>query len=589
MTNKFWFNDKQETRFLNIDNKGFVPFVGKDLICARCHSKVEKPNHSWVGECKVCRNIVSFFCPTPIQTIAGVCEASIIFNIGGYGSGKTTISSHLLSTMIRRVSGSRTICLAQTIQQLERNAISELKTFFAPSEFKKMTKDYWEMTNGSIIEFWPSDDPDKLKSANANFIWIVEGNNHKMEAMFNEALARIRNDKGFVYAKNDKGEVIYEEVANGEIKPKIVDNMNFIIVEANPDDNSWTNNSVYKAHTIIHTPSVKGLDIIRQRAKPTRVFDDFTNKETNTDVVAILNATIDNPTLPNSYFINLHHRCRTQDEYDKIVYCDITSKEGLVFKDLVENPHKYIVDVQQVDMFKKDLVFVEGLDPAGSNVSNDPECYLLVMFDKQFKQLTVLDGHEIAGLNLQESTKRMWDIRHRWNWSREKHLTFVADNALGRSDKINKNHSLKNEYELRMLTSITLQNQKNIDYGIKLIKHWMEVGALKISKRVEFLIQEMMLYATYVQTKVYKNGEIRDVQVYSETANHAIDALRYIIVQLETMGYRQDAHMIDFNKASLNGYNGMDYMFRKKDDVRNFLPDFSKPLTTSTQKKVLKL
>ncbi len=584
---KYWYNEGSDTRFISIDNKHYVPFVDKHLKCSRCGNTVYRDSYKWVSQCKVCRNIINFFAPTPIQTVASVCEASILFNIGGYGSGKTTISSFIISTMARRIPGSRTICLAQTLQQLEKNAISELKLFFTDEELLKTNKDYWELTNGSVIEFWPSDDPDKLKSANANFIWIVEGNNYKMEGMFNEALARIRNDKGFIYARDENGDVIYEKVANGQTKPKILDSMNMIIVEANPDDNSWTNNSVYKAHTIIHTPSVKGMEIIKQRAKPLRVFDDFTNKETNTDVVAILNATIDNPVLPSSYFINLHQRCSTQEEYDKIVYCDITSKEGLVFKDLVDNPGKYFIDYQQTPMLDRDWVFIEGLDPGGANVRNDPEAYLLMLFNKRTKQAIVIDGHKVAGLTLSESTKRIWLTRDKWNWNRDRYLGFVADNALGKNDKISHNHSLKNEYEIRLTTGITLQNTKGIDYGIKLVNQWISMGALKFSHNVDFLRRELSMYSTHPQKKILKNGEMKTVQVYSENENHAIDTLRYMIVYLESIGYRQDSSMIEVNRGNYPSER-VDLHLERKDSVRRFLPDFSKPYEAPTERKILK-
>lgn len=470
------------------------------------------------------------------------------------------------------------VCIAQTLQQLTKNAISELEMFFHPSEIQRKTIDAWYLKNGGVIEFWPSDDPDKLRSANVNFIWIVEGHTPKMKLMYNEGMARIRNQKGFIYEYDSEGNIKYETGLNGQTKPKISKVMNMILVEANPEPGAWTNKAILNAHTILYTPKVKGIPILENTTKPSRHLSIFTNKENNADIVGILNATIDNPILPESYFTNLHSTCKSEKEYNRIIYCDITSQDGLVFNNVIESPNNFFAEINNINLMKEDNVFVETFDPGGSNSTNDPDAYLLGVFDKKYKQLQIIDGFKISGMNLSDVTKRIWDIRNKWGWRREKHFIFVSDNSIGKSSKIDRTKSLKNDYEIRLTTAIIPCNDKGISFGINLLNQWLDNRAILFSSRLDFLKNEMFSYEKFergVLSKVTQEIVYRDV--YTEVNNHVIDALRYLIVILEAYGFRQDQHLIDYARTSGNTYETHTERLQNKADPRRFLPggDFS--------------
>lgn len=590
MNKGFWFNNTPTTRFIKIDNKKFKPFMNLNLPCTRCGGNVEKNPNCWIAQCKHCKTLVSFFAPTPVQQVAAICESTIIFNIGGYGSGKTTISSNIFSSMMRKIPGARLICIAQTLQQLVKNAIPELDMFFHPSEIERKTQESWYLKNGGVIDFWPSDDPGKLRSANANFIWIVEGNTAKMHMMYIEANARLRNQKGFVYEYNEKGEIVMETYSNGQTKPKILKVMNLLLVEANPEVGAWTNKAILEAHTIITTPSVKSLPVLETRAKPVRHLSVFTNKETNSDIVGILNATIDNPILPESYFINLKNNCKNESDYNRLVYCDITSQDGLVFPQVVAKPENFFVNIQSINLMKNDLVFVEGFDPGGSNSTNDPEGYLFGVFDKQFKKLQIIDGFKVSGMNLAESTKRIWDIRNKWGWNKQKHFAFVSDNAIGKASKQDRRFSLKNEYEIRLTTPVIPCNDKGIAHGIQQLNHWLDIGAIEFNSSLDFLKSEMFSYERYEKAKIVNSSQIvKYVESYTEVNNHVIDALRYLIVVLEGMGFRQDQHMIDYVNNIPQTPNREHGTIDDKFNIRRFLPGYSDAYDKPREKKFIKL
>lgn len=578
----FWYNEKPETRFLKIDNAIYHPIKRDWIKCNECGTKVERPiNKAWISQCPHCKTYINFFNPTPIQLIASLAQDNIIINLGAYGSGKTTISAFRISSQCRAIPFFRVMCFAQTLDQLKKNAISELEKFFHPSEIIEKKQDRWVLVNGSTVEFWASDDPDKIRSANVNAVWIVEGHKIEMKKIYNEALARIRNSTGFVYALDDKGNHIYQKDING-VEREIIDKVkNFIIVEANPVKGSWVNHEILSAHTIIHTKSVKGIEILKTQAAPKKALDIMTGDRINTDVIAIMNATIDNPTLPKEYMVNLMQQCKNEQDYNVKVYCDITSKEGLVFNDIVENPNLFFITNPEVphtlNAWEQDCVFVEAFDLGGSNVSNDPDAYLLGIFNRKTKQLYITAELKQSGLNVDDSCKEIGIRRARHGWNKLKHYLFVADNAIARQGKRGSTDNIMYEYQLRLTTSITPCNNKNIDYGIKQVQQWIRCGALKFSSDLVELKKEMLTYETSEVARALKGSEeIVYRQEYTDINNHLIDALRYLVVTLENMGYRQDQAMIDYNR-NLYNYKGepIDISTKNKIDLLGQnLPEF---------------
>lgn len=582
----YWYNNKQTTRFINIDNKNFKPFLETVLTCSRCGNEVAKPLDSWIAKCKRCKTLISFFMPSPIQQVASICEANVIFNIGGVGSGKTTISSSIFSNMLRQIPKARMMCFAQTDQQLKLNAASELIKFFHPSEIKRKTEDVWELKNGSTVEFWPSDNAEKLRSANVNFIWLVEASTEKLKLLYKEATARIRNEKGFIYEKDKNNKIVFETGVDGSTRPKIAKNYNLIIVEANPTYGAWTNNAVLNCHTLIYTPNVKGIEKIKFQAKPIRAFDRFNNQYENSNIVGILNATVDNPLLPSDYFKTLRAQCETEADFNRIVYCDITSQDGLVFENVLKNKNSYFIDRQNINILDPNISFVEGFDPGGSNINNDPEAYLLGVFDKRFNTIHFLDEHKVSGLTIEESCRAIWNIRRKWGWTPSKSMIFVADNALGRNDKRDDRQTLKNDYEIRLGSRITLCNMKSIGDGIKKVNSWLDNKAITFNSWLENLQKELFTYATYIVPEVKKGtNQVVYKKTYSETNNHLVDVLRYIIVILESLGYRQDQHMIDYNiKTQYTQPQDYDFSINRKFDLRRFMPQQSQPIIKNKRK-----
>lgn len=543
----FFYNNTTKVRLMEVDNKSYKLFTKKTLICKNCNQPVEKESNSWISKCKICNTLVLFFHPTPIQRVAAMFEAQVIFNIGAYGSGKTTISAYKLSMMLRKIPNSRLICIANTLQQLNKNAISELKKFIHKSEIKKKTRDTWELVNNSTIEFWPSDNSDKLRSANVNFIWLVEANDYKMLSIYQESQARIRNESGFVYEYDEHNNIKTYIDKQGIEKPIIKKVMNFILVEANPEKGAWTNKVVLEANTILYTPKVKGIDLIRKQARVQRHVDPYSGTEKNSDVIAILNATIDNPTLPESYLLGLRNGRRNEQDFNRLAYCDITSQDGLVFEQVVKAPEDYFENIQYFDWYDNDVKTFEGLDPGGANASNDPDAYLFGAVNIKLKRITILDGFKISGLSLAEVAQKILLIRQKWSYRVDRHFLFTADNSLDRSSKVNRYHSLKNDYQNILRTSIEVCDAKGISSGISKVNTWLNNHAIVINSGIPGFKEELFSYEKFEQPHILKaTNEIIYKEAYSETNNHYIDVLRYIIVMLESKGVSQNSDFIAF-------------------------------------------
>lgn len=586
-----WFNNSEKTRFLKIDTKKFKPFTKTELQCMQCGEMVKKPEHKWVEKCKQCGALISFFMPTPIQKAALAAEANVFFNIGAVGSGKTTIASAKNSAMTRSINFCRGVVAAQTLDQLKRTAAPELEKFFHESEFVKKTEEIWVFKNGSVIEWWTSDNADKLRSVNANWVWLVEANPEHMRLFFNEATSRIRNQTGIEYEYDENGEMVIERAKNGQLRPKIKKNKNYIIVEGNPKRGAWFNNAILQSHTILYTPQVRGMKSVMARAKPLRNYNEITGEYQNANMIGFLNATIDNPTLPDSYFDNMRLSCATEQEYEQKVYCDITSQDGLVFKEIIDNSEAYFIeDLPEFNMYDPNLAFVESLDPGGSNAVNDPDAYLLGIFDKMRKRLYILETFKLSGLTLEESVERIQQVRRKWWWRRDKSLFFAADNALGRSSKQDREFSLKNAYQIRLNTPITLCNDKNILTGVNLLKQWFKHAAIYIYRPLcEDLINEMYGYEVNTSTVHIKGSDaVKEVAKFTEVNNHCLDAFRYMVVTLENFGFRQDQAMIDYvQRYGATNPQASEPILKSKFDIREYLPGGSnKPTPVKTQKTI---
>ena len=583
-----WYNGEKKTRWLRVNQVGFIPFVDKTMPCPSCSETVSKNADNWISKCKTCGVLVSFFKGTPIQEIACSIESPVVFNIGAVGSGKTTNSAYMISNHMRMYPGASVISFALTLEQLKKFAIPELEKFIHSSEIQSKNQTNWLMTNGSQISFMASDNEDKFRSANATAIWLVEGAPNKMFSIFRQGLSRLRNANAIEYETTESGEVIMMRYPNGKVSPKVKSVNTLMLVEANPKKGSWLRAQILKSHTVFYTNSVRGIPVLQQSSSPQRIISEFTGKEMNAEVITVLNATVDNPVLPETFLSGLRASMASQEEYDREVYCDMTSADGLVFKSIIPKLNDIFIPMHATYSPNPNEVWVESMDPGGSNDSNDPTCYILMRFNKVSKTIAIVDGFYLSGQSLSEDAQRIMEIRARHHYNVSRSLLFTGDNVLDKSLKFNKHQSLRTEYEVRLGSHIQVCNNKGIKQGIGIVLDWFDMNAISISDQLNFIRAEIIAYEYITKKEIIKDVVV-ETQKFSAGFDHAIDVIRYAIVMLEQMGYRQDQHRLDANR-SLREQS--DNLLRQGGDATQkqyysdmgklisdrFLPNFDKPV-----------
>lgn len=575
-----WYNPGEKTRWMKVIQKGFKPFFDNYVTCEKCKEKVERMTGSWVSKCHFCKAIVSFFKATPIQEVAASSQNRVIFNVGGVGSGKTTISGSIFSHHMRTVPNARVLAAAQTMQQLKRFAIPELEKFIHPDEIAIKNQETWILKNGSSIDFVASDKPDKLRSANATGIWLVEAATPQMKKIYQQMMTRLRNTAAHVYELDINGNPKIVTYANGVSQPKILKDQAIMVIEANVTKGSWIKAAVLSCHTIFYTETVTGIDLLKRQTTLERTYDELNQIYKNANHMAILNASHDNPVLTPDYFQSIRASFNSEAAYEREIYCNLNSEDGLVFQQIIEQSKHIFQEIHDIsrEMSDPDWVFVETLDPGGSNETNDPSAYIFGIFNKKTKQLKLLDGFKQSGQSLMEDTQRMNSIRLRWGWNKLKHYVFTVDNAVTKAEKVSRTQNLKGQYELRLGTALIPCNEKGIKSGIDKVKYWFEEArAITVNRGpLEWLRSELFGYE-YIEKESRIGGTdgTHTTLGFSETNNHGIDALRYLIVILESYGFHQDQHRIDFLRHEFSsqrleqGGNGMRYEQNKINNALN--------------------
>lgn len=115
---------------------------------------------------------------------------------GGAGASKTFSIIPLLIQYALQYKGSEISIVSETIPHLRRGALRDFEKImnwtnnFRADNFNKSTLTY-KFTNGSFIEFFSADQPDKLRGARRDVLFINECNNVQFEA-YQELASRTR-------------------------------------------------------------------------------------------------------------------------------------------------------------------------------------------------------------------------------------------------------------------------------------------------------------------------------------------------------------------------------------------------------------
>lgn len=520
---------EKTTKFLRLTNCDWKPVSINKVKCPSCGiDTIKKGGGKWIGRCDTCNHIHSFLYPIPSQMVLIQLRAKILNMLGGTGSGKTTASCAIISETMRTKPGVKIVAFAQTEDQLNNTGKEELKKFFYRDEFVKYNQDLWLMRNGSRIVWYTSSSEQKIRGMNAGIIWLIESSGIKYE-VFQQLMTRARQDELKDFARDDEGNVIYKYNEETKRQEAIVfSEYGMLINETNPTYEWPRDKALFKSHTVLYTPSVRGVKKLYGFVKPTI---DPENDQAVLDMVSVLFASPDNPNMTEEYMSTIRMTYNNKAHYDRDIYCDMSFSEGLIYGAYMDD-----LFVSGIPSNKGVPVISEALDPGGAAKGNDESAYgLFKIFPAsdptELPDVYLVDGYKLSGLSTQEEAYNIWEVRNRQGFSKHEKMHFAVDPHGVKNEKKTKSNIIK---DLRIWNVFMSKEGVNDDpdWGIKRMQDFMKAGKFHIVDN-DFGKKVKDELSTYIWTdKVTTNREGRKVAKPYDRNNHALDMMRFNITKV---------------------------------------------------------
>jgi phage terminase large subunit len=497
----------QKLKIVSINNLDYTPLLSNSIDCPKCKiTKITKPETSWWGKCKTCKNsYVCFWKPFPMQQVIlalGRLKRTTpiyIFNFGAMNTGKTDVDTFAAVQFALEHPATTQAFLARDFQMIKRVIPESLDPFIhtdfyakKDGKIRKSIDNGYYFDNGSKFMFLPSDDDKKIRSMNISRWILIEGEDIHTD-LVHALSGRLRQDSGVIYETDENGDFILEDVMTGvgrvKKRKKIKQAYYAITVEANPDINSYVyHEGLLESSIVFMTESV-----VRKKQ-----YDEDKIK-TNDFKFSVMSSTLDSPYVKEGY-IEEKMQTWTDAEIRANLRGEFVATNMLVYPGAVE----HFVEERYVD---KKWPHWLSIDPG---VGNDPTAVLLKVYDPtddvmyyykelyEYKKSLTFIGEEIkkmiAGVNLQD---------------------IIMDPSGGKTLQLVRNTSTLQELEGYL--HLPIKKAVNaLDDGISLIQGRLEENKILFSNRLENLRAEFNKYA-YVPDK--KKPQDKD--------NHLMDALRY--------------------------------------------------------------
>lgn len=430
----------------------------------------------YYGQCNTCSATLIDYKPLPHQVAFHQSKAQYRLNIGGFGSGKTTMSCAELSRHAYSTKNGRAVVVANTLQQLNEAVMPELKKFLAPWKIKKQTKSpmYIELTNGFEILFYPSDDQQKLRSLNLTAFYVEEASGVPYE-IFDQLQTRLRNKAAYVY------------------KDGHLQGYNFLgILSSNPESGWIVDNFLLRSEQIFASKSVD-----------TSTYDYFKSRELDKHYHTFLSSTRDNIMLDEDY-IGRASAGKPAWWIAKYIDCSLDIREGAVYKDF----GKYLVEPFFIPNSWKRIF---GYDPG----YRDPTAFVQGAIDPDNGTIYVYDVHYESEQPVSYHANKVKELTYGLTFYKK----IQADPSV---EKRNDDGRSYRKY-FKELSGIDLEPANNdILYGIEKVRNYFATGKLKIFNSCDAMKHEAMNYVW--ADKASGKGDLP-----LDKNNHSMDALRYMI------------------------------------------------------------
>ena len=451
--------------------------------CPLCGGEIKVHESVFYGRCDTCLATLISYKPAPHQVNFHKSKAKFRLNIGGYGSGKTTMGAAEISNHAFSVANGRTLITAQSLQQVREAVLPELEKFLPPWFIVKQTKTplpKYTLTNGHEIVVYASNDEEKIRSLNLTAFWIIEASGVAYN-IFTQLQTRLRNRAAVVKDK-----------AGYEIEHKFMG-----IVESNPEEGWIRDEFLLRSGKIFASKSVD-----------TSSYDKLKTKKPESSYHSFLSASVDNKYLPSTFIADT---CVGKSEkwIRKYIYCYLEVKEGAVYPEFVDN----IVDPFPIP---SNWIRIFGFDKGWSDATClccgaiDPNSGICYIYDEYYESQKAITFHARRIKEMVDGVKMYKGIQ--------------ADPSVrNRNDR----DGVSYQQYFYQVSGIWLEEGNNdIQDGIDRVRDFMYLGKLKFFTSCVNLKEEAGKYAW----KVAKDGTQEDDPV--DRNNHLMDALRYLCMGL---------------------------------------------------------
>lgn len=468
-------NDKfdQKLRLIKRDNLG-----GRFYECPLCNATIKVAQNVFYGVCPACHATIIDYKPAPYQQKFHQSKAQYKLNIGGYGSGKTTMCCAELAEHVLSIPFGRSLITAPKLQQVRDAVIPELDKFLPPHLIDKRTNSpniRYTMTNGHEILVYASNDEENLRSINLTAFYIEEASNVDYE-VFRQLQARLRNTAAIVY-DNMGNEIDYKFLG---------------MVSTNPDDGWVRDQFLLLSGKIFASESIDRT-----------MYDKIRVNKGEKHYHSFLSSSRDNSHLPKTFIERL---CigKTPAWIRKYIDCYLDIREGAVYPDLVNaivEPFPIPASWMRVAGFDKgyrdETAMLLG--------AIDPRTGIIYCYQEYYESERPMSYHA-------QQVKRLVGKFHFY-------FPIQADPSVR-----NRNERDGETYQtyFQKVSGVYLAPGNNdIDTGIEKVRDYIYLNKLKFFSTLENLKSEATNY-------VYAEDKDKPV----DKNNHLMDCLRYMVAPL---------------------------------------------------------
>lgn len=453
--------------------------------CPFCGTgEVKVGDNVFYGRCDNCEATLIDYKPMHYQEDYHKSTSQYKLAIGGFGTGKTTMSCAEISMHAQDIPSGRSLITGPTLSLIKDAVIPELEKFLPPWLVEKKRYNptpYFKLTNGHEIIVYASTDAEKLRSLNLSAFYIEEASAVDY-AIFDQLMTRLRH-KAAVIFDEDGRELGYKHLG---------------LLSTNPEDGWIKDKFLFVSDKVFASKSIDKS-----------IYEPLMSDKREKHFHSFLSSTRDNPNLPGA-FIERITAGKSADWVRTYIDCYLDRREGAVYPEFP----KHVVEPFEIpDHWLRIGGFDKGFTDGTALVLGaiEPRTGVIYVYDEYFMEQMPVSFHA-------KKIKRMISGLKFYN-----HIQ--ADPTVKqRSDRDGVSYS---DYFYRLTDGVHLEPaNNNIDFGLEKVRDYMHEGKLKIFSTCTNLKKEAQLY-------VYRsNGKTNINDKPVDKYNHLMDSLRYMIVKL---------------------------------------------------------